>query len=183
MLKKIVIGIVAVAALAIGGWMTWAATLPEVLDIEARETLNLPKDTVYETVNDLKNWPKWTMWNDQNPQFSSLKYTYEEQTTGKGAKYSWTSDDGDGWLRFDESSPEKGVHFTMQFGQMPESKGSIEFVDKGESTETIWKFGMNPPFALRPMMSLAKDAMVEEFKANLRGIEAFVKDGTINVAK
>jgi hypothetical protein len=61
--------------------------------IERSRIINSPSNSVYNYVNDYRNWEDFGSWSDDD---ANMKFTYPENTIGKGAFYSWDGKEGSG---------------------------------------------------------------------------------------
>lgn len=59
--------------------------------VERNKIINSPASSVYNYVNDYKNWEDFGTWSHEDPE---MKFTYPQNTIGKGASYSWEAKDG-----------------------------------------------------------------------------------------
>lgn len=142
MIKKILLGLAIVLVL----FVAIAFVLPSKLDVTQSITIKAPASYVFEEVNDLKNWKKWSYWETQD---TTIKTTYSEPSAGVGAKSSWTSADGPGSLTITESQVNAAVKFDLRFVEEGNAaKGWYTFEEKdGETTVTVGFLldcGMNP---------------------------------------
>ena len=179
MAKKILIGLVAVIVVALSGWFVWGAMLPEKFEVSTTKVIDVDRGRALEALSDLKQWPKWSVWNEHNSQLPNLKITWGEQSVGKGASYTWTSDAGNGKLSILETR-EDGVDISVEFEGFPEARGTILLEEESGKTKATWGFTSNIALVWRPAMELWRSGMIEQFEKNLDGIAAFAKDGTIN---
>ena len=69
------------------------ATQKGEFTIERSKIINSPKASVYNYVNDYRNWEDFETWSDQDTQ---TQYNYPENTIGKGASYNWVGKNGSG---------------------------------------------------------------------------------------
>ena len=84
-LKKIgIVLLVLVALVCIVGFC-----LPSKVKVERTLVINAPAEIVFEQVNNLKNWDKWAVWNQIDP---NMKKEYFGPEKGAGSGYSWTSE-------------------------------------------------------------------------------------------
>lgn len=142
MLKKILIGIVILIIML----MLIAFALPSKIALTNSVLVQAPSTYVYEEINELKNWPKWSYWETQD---TTIKTTYGEITSGVNASYSWTSSDGTGSLLVTENIPNKVVRFDLNFMDGGKSAyGWYTLEEEGGATRLITGFefdhGMNP---------------------------------------
>src|SRR5688500_924986 len=118
MIKKILLGLVAVVVLLI----VVGFFLPGKIEISKSITVNAPAEYAFEEVDVLQNWQKWSYWNTLD---TAMKISYSEQPRGVGAFYSWESEDmGPGKLNVTESVPNASV------------KADLDFMDEG--TAKAW---------------------------------------------
>lgn len=61
--------------------------------IERSKVINSSTASVYNYVNDYRNWEDFGTWSDQDPE---MKFNYPENTIGKGASYGWEGKEGSG---------------------------------------------------------------------------------------
>ncbi len=109
-LKRVLIGFVGllVVLLCIG------FLLPREVNVERSATIDAPADSVFVLVNDLHQWEHWTPWGkDRDP---TIEVTYGGPAAGKGAWYSWKSEElGAGKLEIVESHPGKSIEMLLSF--------------------------------------------------------------------
>lgn len=106
----------------------YVATLENTYDVKRTKVINAPAEIVYTKVNDFKTWPEWSPWLGKDT-FTEL--TYGKISSGKGASYSWKSDNKE----VGEGSMETLASTIDSIGQ------KITFVTPWESTSNIyWKF-------------------------------------------
>lgn len=120
--------------------------LPSNVHIEATEVINAETPVVFNQVNDFKNWEKWSPWKEMD---ETMKISYDAKTTGKDAKYSWTSEkQGEGYMVIKESNPNSSIKTYVNFGPNGEGTGQWKFEPQGDKTKVTWGFdsdmGKNP---------------------------------------
>ena len=64
--------------------------LPRTSEAEKSIVIHASVQEVFEEVNNLKNWERWSPWLTEDP---NIKLHYEGPATGLGAKVRWTSED------------------------------------------------------------------------------------------
>lgn len=80
--------------LALFATSVYVATQKGDFDISRSAFIKSPRPTVFNYVNDYRNWETFASWEKENP---GTQYSYGRDTSGKGASYSWTfgSESGD----------------------------------------------------------------------------------------
>ena len=151
----IFLGLVAVIIVA-------GLVIPSRYSVVRKETIAAPPSAVHAFVGHLEKWPEWMPWEQEDP---SIITSLSDQTTGVGAKQSWTSAKaGDGEVEFTECDENTGIAYDMAFimkGKRAPSKASIRYAPDGDSTEVTWSMegdlaSMMPPVLsglMRPMMA------------------------------
>jgi len=70
------------------GLSIYVAIQPDDYKIVKTRIINAPKPVIYEYVNNLENWNKWSVWFDHDPQ---MVIDYGATTEGKNASFKWNS--------------------------------------------------------------------------------------------
>ncbi len=112
--------------------------LPKTSHIESSISINASPAIVFEQVNILKNWESWSPWYEND---SSVIISYNDVSSGKGASYSWKSDDsGEGKLTITKSEPLKGIEALVDVGVRGNLVCSMEMDNTGKETKLTWAF-------------------------------------------
>ncbi|PKB15386.1 SRPBCC family protein [Flavobacterium sp. 5] len=64
----------------------YIATQKGNFTVESSKVINSPKATVFNYVNDYKNWPKFSSWISND---TSIKSSFSPSTIGKGSSFTW----------------------------------------------------------------------------------------------
>lgn len=153
--------------------------MPSSMDLSVTKKLEASPEQVFAQVNELTNWENWSYWNKMDP---STKTTYNEQTKGAGASYSWDGKKtGKGSLTILESDPNKGIKTKMNFegdDSNPHSDFMISPAEDGGSTVT-WDFKSDYSSKLpwkRYQNAIGKMMVTKAYNKGLEGIDAYVKE-------
>jgi hypothetical protein len=157
MLKKIVIGVL--VALAV--FVALGFAMGSDFRVERRATIKADVARVHEYCGELKNWPAWSPWQEQDP---TIVTTFGEKTTGVGAHQSWTGKDGAGELTFTRCDPQTGITYDMAFIDGDRRSPSVALmnykpVDGGVEVAWIIEGELNIP-VIGPYMALVFDKLV-----------------------
>lgn len=111
------------------------ATLKPDFDIERSKIINAPKSTIYNYVNDYKNYPEFGSWKQDDP---SMTFVYAAKTSGKGASYSWKGRDGDGKMQTITTKDNDSIYQKMEYNG---SKSEVfwTFKDTLGKTKVTWR--------------------------------------------
>ncbi|MDW8853051.1 SRPBCC family protein [Flavobacterium sp. MMLR14_040] len=71
----------------------FVATQKGIFSIERSKVINSPRATVYNYVNDFRNYEDFESWSLEDP---SMRMTFPNKTIGNGASYSWEGAEGIG---------------------------------------------------------------------------------------
>jgi len=173
----IILGLLVV--LLIAGLLT-----PSRYSIARSETIASPPSAIHKYVGHLDRWQDWMPWEQDDP---SIITSRGEQTTGVGAKQSWTSKKaGDGEVEFTACDERTGVAYDLTFiakdKRIP-AEASIRYAPVEGGTEVTWTMdgdvaGMIP-LMLRGLM---KPLMVSMMGKNCARGLASLKDRVEAVA-
>lgn len=143
-LKKLVIFLIVVAALAAAG----AFLIPSHYKVERSVVIQAKPDAIFPHVNQLKRWEEWTPWTKElDP---TMKRTFSGPEQGAGAVMAWTGEKtGNGTMKLTASDPVKSISYELDFEQgKHKSTGVIAFEPSGGGTQVKWTnegdAGMNP---------------------------------------
>lgn len=163
---KILLAIVAALILAV---MVYALTLPSDIAIERSIKIDVPQTFAFDYLYDLKNWEQWTVWKEYD---STLVYSYDGETEGKGAKQTWKGDHSESaFLIFTNINPPDKIDFELAWNDGETSfSGFIKSIRiEEESTRIEWvhykDVGWNPFMKL--LGSMLENVMGPNFEKSL----------------
>jgi effector-binding domain-containing protein len=166
---KFLIGLVVVVI----AMVVVAFFLSREIHVERSQSINAPAKVVFNQVNNLRTWDKWAVWNQMDP---DMKIVFENSGIGKGAAYSWESEDrnlGKGKMTITESVPYDSIATEMDFMEEGTSTGYFLFDENNGVTEVTWGFdtdlGNNP---VARWMGLMFDSMLgPDFEKGLENLK------------
>jgi effector-binding domain-containing protein len=143
-LKYVFIVLVAIIALVV----VISFFLPSKVKVQRSAVINAPKEIVFDQINTMKSWEKWSPWHDID---TAVKITYNEIEKGVGAKYTWASSNpkvGNGALTVTRSIPNDSIITEVDFTGQGKSISSYILENEGEKTKVTWvmdfDLGANP---------------------------------------
>jgi effector-binding domain-containing protein len=113
----------------------FVATRPNDYDVVRSKVIKAPIDVVFNNINDYRNWEAWGPWMEED---STIVVKYNEQTSGVGANYSWTSKDGPGKMKTVSLTQNKSLEQVMQFGDYEPTDVYWTFEEVAEGTKVSW---------------------------------------------
>ncbi len=112
--------------------------LPSKSHVERSIVINAPIETVFDQVNTLKNWKKWSPWYKKD---TAAVITYNNIPSGNGASYSWESKNkevGAGTLTLSDVKPNEHITENMAFKDWGDAKAEMNFTKEGNATKVTW---------------------------------------------
>jgi effector-binding domain-containing protein len=172
MFKKIITVLIAVVVLfAVIGLL-----LPRHVVVTRSVTIDRPASLVYTTVNSFVLFPKWSPWQDLDPNMSQ---TAEGPRDGVGAKLVWKGNDkvGSGTQVITASTPDQSVASDLDFGDMGAAKSLVTLTPDGAMTRAAWSvdvdMGANP---IGHYIGLTMDGMLgKDFASGLGKLKTLVE--------
>ena len=165
MLKKIILSVLAVAALMVIGLAIAIAMQPDTFHVERSATMAAPPDAVFAQVNDFHKWEAWSPWLKVDP---NAKTTYEGPAEGEGAIFRWAgnAEVGEGSMTIVESRPPEYVRISLEFKKPFEDTAVTELTLKpeGDKTTVTWSMDGHNNF-----MSKAFGLLVMDMEAMIGG--------------
>lgn len=115
--------------------------------VERRITICAKPEEIFPFINDLRNWPLWTAWNQRE----EIEFTYGDVPQGVGATQRWQSCRMDGALRITRSDADERIDYECEIsGGKYLLLGRIELIEDGACTRVAWRCVWEP--AANPYM-------------------------------
>ncbi|MCK5781874.1 MAG: SRPBCC family protein [Flavobacteriales bacterium] len=150
-------------------FIIWLASIDGSYDTSRTRVVDAPSKVVYSYVNDFKQWPEWSPWEERFD--GNMKKTYSGSESGVGAKYSWTGEEsGDGGMEIVSVNPYSSIDQLIFFKSPWEMKSNIywKFDEFEGGTKVTWGMKGEMSFFFK-FMANGIDAAME--KDLLRGLE------------
>jgi effector-binding domain-containing protein len=172
MIRKILASLVVLlVAAAIVGLL-----LPRHARVERFVSINRPASLIFATVNSFQLFPRWSPWQDLDP---NMHQTTEGPREGVGAKLVWSGNDkvGSGTQLITASTPEKSVASDLDFGSMGVAKSLLSLTPEGSTTRVLWTLdldmGANP---IGHYIGLTMDGMIgPDFSRGLTNLKKLLE--------
>jgi len=169
--KILTVLIVVVVLIAVIGLI-----LPRHAVVKRSVTINRPASLVYATVNSFVLFPKWSPWQDLDP---NMRQTTEGPRDGVGAKLVWKGNDkvGSGTQVITASTPDQSMASDLDFGDMGSAKSLVTLTPDGAMTRATWAvdmdMGANP---IGHYIGLTMDSMMgKDFASGLGKLKVLVE--------
>jgi uncharacterized protein YndB with AHSA1/START domain len=165
-----IIGIIFLAVVAIGFF------LPSTFLVSRSIVVNAPASRVYDYVAEPRQWAKWSVWNQRDP---NMEVHFSGPPFGQGAKWSWKSkSEGAGNMEFPRVEPNHRIEYALSFPEFGmKSAGQFTFEPDGPATKVTWTnggdVGTNP---LKHYFAALMDRMVgPDFEKGLENLKALAE--------
>lgn len=151
MLKRILLGLVAVIVVAVVIVLILAARQPDEFRIQRTATINAPAEKIVAHIDDFHEWSAWSPYEHLDP---AMQRTFSGAPTGKGSIYEWNgnSDVGQGRMEILDATADK-VSIKLDFHKPMEASNIAEFAlqPKGDATDVTWAMYGPMPFISKVM--------------------------------
>ncbi len=111
-----------------------AIFLPKKASVEGNIIVKAPAEAVFEQVNTMSNWEKWSPFKEEDPEMIVF---YEG--VGVEAVQTWIEEGDTGMLTIIESKPYEKILTDIQWDDMSKANGYWTFEPMGDSTKITWK--------------------------------------------
>jgi uncharacterized protein YndB with AHSA1/START domain len=176
MLKKILLGLVAVVAVI----LIVAAFQPNEFQVKRSLVIAASPIALFDQVNDHRKFAVWNPWMKLDP---NVKTTYSGPATGVGSVASWQGNRevGAGSSTIIESKPGELVRERMDWKEPMEGTSTVDFTFKPEGAGTLVTWHMYGPnnFIGKVMcLFMSMDKMVGgQFEVGLANLKALAEGG------
>lgn len=173
MLKKILLGLVAIIVASVVVVLILASMQPDEFRVERSATINAPAEKIVAHIDDFHQWSAWSPWEHLDP---AMQRTFTGAPTGKGSIYEWSgnSDVGQGRMEILDATPDK-VAIRLDFYKPMEASNIAEFAlqPKGDATDVTWAMYGPMPFISKVMcVFLDMDKMIgPDFETGLASLK------------
>jgi uncharacterized protein YndB with AHSA1/START domain len=157
--------------LALAGFL-----LPSKFHVERSTEIRAPVEKVYALIADPRQWARWTVWNQRDPQ---MQMSFSGAPTGQGAKWSWQSgSEGNGAMEFTRAEPNRLIEYRLSFPDFGmTSTGLLTLTGGATGTRVAWSnegdVGGNPYLHY---LALLMDRMVgPDFEAGLARLKTLAE--------
>ncbi|SCY00239.1 SRPBCC family protein [Flavobacterium caeni] len=147
----------------------FVATQKGDFEVERSMIIKSPRTTVFNYVNDLRNWENFGSWKVDDP---DMQFTYPQHTVGKGGSYAWVGKDGSGKVVTTEVADNTSIRQKMTHSGTV-SEVYWTFKDTTGGTKVTWRskghmgFGFKVYSAFNGGVDQVIGTMYERSLANL----------------
>jgi hypothetical protein len=138
-------------------------------------TIAAPPAKVHALINDFHQWPKWSPWEELDP---DMQRTYSGPEAGVGAVYQWSGNKkaGEGRMEITGDEPDAQVTIALDFIKPFKSSNTttFEIADAGGASAVTWRM-VGPKTFMTRVMGIFKsmDKMVgPDFEKGLQKLSA-----------
>lgn len=135
---KITLWVVGILGFTAGVLAVIGLLLPSTYIVEESIVIKAAPADIHPHVADLRKWPKWTPYNEEN--MPGLEFEYGEVQHGMVSSETWTEPRwGAGKLTIDYADPGEGIKYVVEMDAMDEPiKGTIRYIPLKDGTKVTW---------------------------------------------
>lgn len=153
--------------------------LPGTVHVVRSTEINAPAASIFNEVNELKNWNDWSPWAKLDP---NTTWDFSLPSAGLGAYYNWKSEKrnvGNGKLTITDVKPYESIRCKMDLEGMGTSNSGFKFTAK-DSTHTQVDWSFDTDFGMNPLMrwmgfAMMNKAIGEDYELGLVNLKAVVE--------
>lgn len=178
MVKKVILGILALILVGIAALGVAIAMQSEELKVTRSATMNATPSQVFEQVNDFHKWDAWSPWAKMDP---NMKVTFSGPASGTAASYSWVGNDdvGEGKMVITTSHPNDHIGIDLEFIKPFPAKNVTDFTFKqdGDKTNVNWTMTGKKNFVMKAFcLVMDMDKMIgADFEKGLAQLKTVVE--------
>jgi uncharacterized protein YndB with AHSA1/START domain len=167
--------ILIVVGLLVAVFFIGAALITPTYKVERNTVINAPAPKVYALISAPKEWVRWTVWNQREP---NMKLAFSGAAAGQGARWDWEGKDGKGNMEFTAAEPDKSITYRLGFVEMNMfSTGALTLTPQGNATRISWTnegdVGKNP--MMRWFVPFMDRMMGPDFEGGLANLKALAE--------
>ncbi|MBX3297939.1 MAG: SRPBCC family protein [Acidobacteria bacterium] len=180
MLVKSLFAIVIALVLTAAVLLIVVAMQPDQFTVTRTSIIRSSPDAVFARINDFRQWPSWSPWEDLDP---AMKRTYTGPESGTGSSYAWLGDDkvGEGRMTITESHAPGHIKIDLEFIKPMASSNITEFTFKpdGENTNVSWTMSGKKNFMMKAFCLIMDiDALIgADFEKGLAKLKTVSESG------
>lgn len=177
-MKKTLLILAGVLALAVVAILLFAATRPDTFRVERTAVINAPPEKIFPLIEDFQAWAGWSPWERKDP---AMKRSFSGPVTGKGAVYTWDGNKevGQGSMEIVEDMPPSKLVLKLDFVKPFEGHNVVTFTlaPQGEATNVAWAMEGASPFIAKVIgVFCDMDSMIgKEFETGLANLKALAE--------
>lgn len=178
MLKKTLLVLAGLLAVAIVGVLVAASTKPDDFRIQRSASITAPPEKIFPLINDFRAFGSWSPYEKLDP---AMKRSYTGAAAGKGAVYAWEGDGqaGAGRMEITESASPSRIALNLDFTKPFEAHNIVEFTlePRGGATIVTWAMHGPTPFLAKVMhVFINFDRMVgADFETGLANLKTLAE--------
>jgi len=171
-LIKVILSILAAFLLL---WIIVAFFSPKYIGVKESIIIEQSSNTIFNQVNDLKNWSNWDEWNRRD---SLMIKKYSAVSKGENASISWESEEGNGTQKIIESNSYEKIRLLLSLEDWDDNFSNWEFEELGEfETKVTWTFeDAELSFFLRPMGFSFNNSIRDDYQKSLANLKFYCEN-------
>ena len=136
----------------VAGLLGFAASRPPGFRVERRGHVDAPPERVFAKLDDFREWPSWSPWEELDP---AMMRTFSGSPSGTGAIYEWSGNKkvGRGRMEIIDRTPSGRVVIKLDFIEPFPAQNVTEFLlqPSGAGTDVTWSMTGTKNFVMKLM--------------------------------
>lgn len=149
--------------------------MPQI-NIIKRKQINAPLDKVYQTINRMSTWKRWSPWLIMDPD-AKVDVSTDDKS------YSWSGKrTGEGHMKITNEVSNQSVDYDLTFLKPWKSEAKVRFTTtaKNGGTEVAWHMDSKLPWFMFWMKNKMVSFIGNDYERGLNLLKDFVEDGQIH---
>lgn len=160
-------------------YMVYGLLLPRKWEVKESAVVDANQTQLFTYLNTIRNWEKWTAWNNEAK--SGFKFSYEGPESGEGAVQTWTAKRRKGETSILGGTSPDQIDFQFKFGKgQQKMKGSLLLIPEGSQTKVEWSMGgdAGDNSSYKMMAKMMKPYMARDFQEGLSRLQGIASSWT-----
>jgi hypothetical protein len=136
--------------------------------VERAVLVNTTASELFELINDLSQWQKWTVWNNQNEPDLQFEYPTQKKS-GLNALQSWTSPRLKGELTITKSTKNNEIAYTFALHRGNFRLNGLIALGAADTyfTQVAWRLELAPIASINPMQRYLGGSLRQSFDTDI----------------
>ncbi len=157
-------------------YTAFVLSLPNQYGLSRSVTIKAPAEKIYALIAAPKEWKKWSIWNQRDP---NMQMIYSGPDSGAGAKWEWKSkSEGNGNMKFFAAAPNQAITYELEFeGMGKPSTGALVLENKNGLTEVTWSMtgSSQGNFMMKYFVPFMDKMVGPDFETGLKNLKALAE--------
>lgn len=178
LLKRLLIGLAALILILIAV----VYMMPNQYGVIRSIKINTSPEKIYPLIATPKEWKKWSVWNQRDPNMEML---FSGPEIGTGAAWDWKSkSEGNGGMKLTKVTTNQVIHYELYFEDMGKpSTGNLSLESDGTSTKVTWTMtgSSEGNFMMKLFVPFIDKMVGPDFEDGLKNLKGIAEQSSKNL--